>query len=122
MALLPAGRSVVTRSEARERGRVRDMDLIGVVALTCLAALPLGDGAARGCRAAGLRAATTAALETIGLCVLFLAANLALALLAILVARAWTDRFLSVYTPDYITFAGVSLLQGLVCRWWRERG
>jgi hypothetical protein len=27
-----------------------------------------------------------------------------------------------VYSPDYITFAGVSLLQGLLCRWWRERG
>ena len=46
----------------------------------------------------------------------------AVALLAILVARSWTDRFLSVYSPDYITFAGVSLLQGLLCRWWWERG
>lgn len=99
---------------------MRDMDLIGVVALTCLAAYLWGTRRA-GLSAAGLRAATTATLETIGLCVLFLAANLALALLAILAARAWTDRFLSVYTPDYITFAGVSLLQGLFCRWWRER-
>jgi hypothetical protein len=100
---------------------VGDMDLIGVVALTCLAAYLWGTRRA-GLSGAGLRAATTATLETIGLCVLFLAANLAVALLAILVARPWIDRFLSVYALDYVTFAGVSLLQGLLCRWWRERG
>ena len=98
-----------------------DMDLIGVVALTCLAAYLWGTRRA-GLSAAGLRVATAALLETIGLCVLFLAANLALALLGILVARAWTNWFLSVYSPDYVTFAGVSLLQGVLCRWWRERG
>jgi hypothetical protein len=100
---------------------VGNMDLIGVVALTCLAAYLWGTRRA-GLSAAGLRAATTATLETIGLCVLFLAANLALALLTILVARPWTDRFVSVYGLDSITIAGVSLLQGLLCRWWRERG
>jgi hypothetical protein len=99
---------------------VDEMDLIGVVALTCLAAYLWGTRRA-GLSATGLRAATTAALETIGLCVLFLVANLALALLAILVVRPWT-RFMSVYGLDYVGLVGVSLLQGILCRWWRERG
>ena len=61
-----------------------DIDLSRLLALTCLAAYLWGRRRA-GLSAPGLRAATSAALETIGLCVLFLAANLALVLLAILV-------------------------------------
>jgi hypothetical protein len=97
------------------------MDLIAVVALTCLIAYLWGTRRA-GLSVAGLRAAMSATLETIGLCVLFLATNLGLSLLAILVTRAWTAWFVTVYSLDYITLVGVSLLQGVFCRWWRERG
>jgi hypothetical protein len=97
------------------------MDLIVVVALTCLAAYLWGARRA-GLSAGGLRAATIATLETVGLCVLFLAANVGLSLCAILVGRAWTGWFVPVYALDYMTLAGVSLLQGLLSRWWRERG
>ena len=71
---------------------------------------------------AGLRAAAAAALETIGLGVLFLLANLALTMLPILVSRALGTRFVSIYSVEYDTLATVSLLQGLVFRWWRDRG
>ena len=48
--------------------------------------------------------------------------NLALVVLPLLVARAATNRFVSLYGPDNVTLAAVSLLQGLVFRWWRDRG
>ena len=59
--------------------------------------------------------------KAIGLGVVFLAVNLALTVLPILAARAWTGRFVSVYGIDEVTIAAVSLLQGLVFRWWRDR-
>ena len=97
------------------------LGLVVVLALTCLGAYLLGRRR-HGLSPRGLRGATAAALETIGLGVLFLAANLVLVLGAVLVARALADRFVSVYGIDGGTIAAVSLLQGLVYRWWRERG
>jgi hypothetical protein len=63
-----------------------------------------------------------ATLEAIGLGVLFFAANSALTLLPILGGRVLTGTFVSVYQFDQVTIAAVSLLQGIVVRWWRDRG
>ena len=99
---------------------MRGLGLIGVLGLTCLGGYLWGTrrlGLAR----AGLRGAAAATLETIGLGVLFFAANLALTVLPLLVARTWTAKFVSVYGLDHVTIAAVSVLQGLVFRWWWGR-
>jgi hypothetical protein len=95
--------------------------LIVALGLTCLAGYLLGTRRL-GLSRAGLGAAVSAALETIGLGVLFFAVNVALVVLSLLAARAWSGRFVSVYGLDHVTIASVSLLQGLVVRWWRDRG
>ena len=97
------------------------LGLIVALGLTCLAGYLLG-ARRLGLSRAGLGAAVSAALETIGLGVLFFAGNLALVVLPLLAARAWSGPFVSVYGTDYVTIAAVSLLQGLVFRWWREQG
>jgi hypothetical protein len=99
---------------------VRDL-AIAALGLTCLGSYLLGTRRL-GLSRAGLRAAVAATLEAIGLGVLFFAVNLALVVLPILAARAWTGRFVSLYGLDHVTIATVSLLQALVFRWWRDRG
>jgi hypothetical protein len=100
---------------------VQSLGLIAVLGLTCLAGYLWGTRRL-GLSRAGLRAAAAAALETIGLGVLFLAANLALTVLPILAARAWGGWFASVYEINDVVIGTVSLLQALVFRWWRGRG
>jgi hypothetical protein len=73
-----------------------------------------------GLEPAGLRAATAAMLEAVGLGVLFCLANLALILIPLLTSRAIGGGFVSIYHVDYFTVASVSLLQGVVLRWWRS--
>jgi hypothetical protein len=101
---------------------VYDLGFVVIVALTSLAAWLVrarGPGLSR----SRLGAAARATLETVGLAVLFLAANLTLAALVIALARAVTGRFVSVYGIDDLAFGAVSLLQGIAFRWWvRERG
>jgi hypothetical protein len=91
------------------------------LALTSLAAYAIGRRR-HGLSPRGLRDAVAAALETIGLGVLFLGVNAALIVVPILLLRTWSGRFLSVYEVDAGTLAAVSLGQALVYRWWRERG
>jgi hypothetical protein len=100
---------------------VQGLGLIAVLGLTCLGGYLFGTRRL-GLSRAGLRTGVAATLEAIGLGVLFLAVNLALTLLPLLSARAWTGRFISVYGIDEVTITAVSLLQGLVFRWWRDRG
>ena len=100
---------------------MHDLGLAVVLGLTCLAGYLVGRRRL-GLSTVGLRAAAAAALETIGLGVLFLLANLALTMLPILASRALGARFVSIYSGEYVTLAIVSLLQGLVLRWWRDRG
>ena len=100
---------------------MRGLGVIAVLGLTCLGGYLWGTRRL-GLSRAGLRAAGAATLETIGLGVLFFVMNLALVLLPLLAARAWTSRFVSVYGLDDTTIATVSLLQGLAFRWWRGRG
>jgi hypothetical protein len=100
---------------------VNGLGLIVALGLTCLAGYLLG-AHRLGLSRTGLGAAVAAALETIGLGVLFFAGNVALVVLPLLAARAWSGSFVSVYVLDHVTIAAASLLQGLVFRWWRDRG
>jgi hypothetical protein len=100
---------------------VRDLVFIVLVGLTSLAAWLLGARRRRLSRA-GLGAAARATLETVGLGVLFLAANLALAALAVVLARALTGRFVSIYVIDDLALVAVSFLQAVCFRWWWDRG
>jgi len=95
--------------------------LAAALLLTCLGGYLLGRRR-HGLSPGGLRDAVAATLETIGLGVLFLGANAGLVLLLLLVLRAWSGRFVSVYEIDGATIAAVSLLQALLYRWWRDRG
>ena len=100
---------------------MHDVAFVILVGLTSLAAYLLG--ARRfGLSRPGLRAATRATLEAVGLGVLFLVANLALAALAVALARAVTGGFVPVYAIDDLALVAVSLLQGFFFRWWRDRG
>ncbi|HEY7139886.1 MAG TPA: hypothetical protein VIE44_07305 [Methylomirabilota bacterium] len=100
---------------------MRGAVLILTLGLTCLAGYLWGTRRL-GLSHAALRAAAAATLEAVGLGVLFLAGNLALSMLPVLAARAWTGWFVSIYGVDYVTITAVSLLQGLLFRWWRGRG
>jgi hypothetical protein len=109
--------------QAGQAGRtapVRGLSLAAILGLTSVVGYLIG-ARRLGLAGAGLRDAAAAALEAIGLGVLFLAANLALAVLPVLAARAWGGEFVSLYQIDDVTIAAVSLLQGLVFRWWRGR-
>ena len=97
------------------------LGLAAALLLTCLGAYLQGRRR-HGLSPGGLGDAVAATLETIGLGACFLVANLALALLPLLVLRAWSGRFVSVYSIDGVTIGAVSLLQALVYRWWRDRG
>ena len=98
-----------------------EVALVLLVGLSSLAAYGLGARGAGRSRA-GLGAATRATLETVGLGVLFLVANLGLATLTVALARVVTGRFVSLYAIDELVLVAVSLLQGIFFRWWRDRG
>lgn len=100
---------------------MRDAVFVLLVVVTSFAAWLLG-ARRRGLSRAGLGAAARATLETVGLSVLFLAANLALAALAVVLARAVTGRFVSIYAIDDLALVAVSFLQGVCFRWWWDRG
>ena len=98
---------------------MQDLGLVAVLGLTSAAGY-LWATRRLGLERADLRWATAAALEGIGLGVLFFLANLALILIPLLASRALGARFVSIYAVDYFTIATVSLLQGVVLRWWRS--
>jgi hypothetical protein len=100
---------------------VRDVSFLILVGLTSLAGYLVG---ARwlGLPRAGLAAAVGATLETIGLAVVFLGGNLGVLMLAIPLARFATGGFVPVYVVDDVTLSTVSLVQGLLFRWWWSRG
>ena len=100
---------------------MRDVAFVVLVGLTSGAAYLLG-ARRLGLSRAGLGTAARATLEAIGLGVLFLAANLGLAAVGVALARALTGAFVSVYTIDDLAIAAVSLLQGILFRWWRAGG
>ena len=68
--------------------------------------------------AAGLGAAIGKMLESVGLILIFFAANLVAAVLIVLVVRGLTGRFVSAYVTDDAVWLGLSLIQGLAFQWW----
>jgi hypothetical protein len=100
---------------------VRDAVLLALLGLTSLALYLVGVRRL-GLSPAGFRAACHATLEVVGLGVVFFALNTALAVLAVAAARVVTGGFVSLYAIDDLTIGAASLLQGLVWRWWRDRG
>ena len=68
---------------------------------------------------AGLGAAIGKMLESIGMVLIFLAVNLALALMMVLLARGVTGVFVSAYVTDDLVWLGLSAIQGLAFQWWR---
>jgi hypothetical protein len=69
---------------------------------------------------ASLRAAARAAMETVGLTVLFFVGNVAAGALLTAAARTLDVGFISIYLSTDITLLFVSLLQALVFQRWRE--
>ena len=67
-----------------------------------------------------LRPAVERMLECIGATLIFAVVNVALGTAIILALRSVTGTFVSVYVINDITWLGLSLLQGLTFRWWRE--
>ena len=69
---------------------------------------------------AGLAAAVGKMLESVGIVLIFLAVNLTVAVLIVLIARNLTGLFVSAYVMDDAVWLGLSLIQGLAFQWWRE--
>lgn len=99
---------------------MRTVSVFVLVGLTSLAAYLVGTRRL-GLSRPGLRHAVQATLETVGLAAVFLVANLALAALALAVARGAAGRFVSVYALDDLTLVVTSLFQGFLFRWWWGR-
>lgn len=80
-----------------------------------------------GARALGLAprrlgAGVRRALDLVGLCVLFLGANLAVGLGVILAVRTLTGYFMSAYLLDDIVLVALSAIQAVVFECWRREG
>jgi hypothetical protein len=67
-----------------------------------------------------LRDAAAWVLETIGLALALLALNLIVGVAAVLVLRALTGRFVSLYTVSDLAWIGLSWLQALILRRWLD--
>ncbi|HKQ65202.1 MAG TPA: hypothetical protein VJZ73_09355 [Methylomirabilota bacterium] len=67
----------------------------------------------------GLGAAIGKMLESVGMVLIFLAVNLVLALMIVLLARSVTGAFVSAYVTDDSVWLGLSAIQGLAFQWWR---
>lgn len=92
---------------------------LAVVSLTTLAAALLE--ARRHARpAATLRAAAVRAAETVGLTVVFFAANVGTGAAVAVAARSLGLGFVSLYLSADVTLLVLSLLQALVWQRWRE--
>ena len=92
--------------------------LVLVVVTSCTACLV---GAARfGLPLAGLRPAVRRVLECVGLSLVFLVANVLVAVVAILALRALTKASVSVYLVADEALLALSFLQGLTLAYWRE--
>ena len=94
--------------------------LLLLVTATSLGAVLLGNRGL-GRRAAGLPRAGRRVLECVGLTVLFLGANLAVGVAAVLALRLASGRFVSLYALDDPILLAFSALQALAWAWWRER-
>jgi hypothetical protein len=94
------------------------MFMLALAALTSVAAYLLG-ARRLGLEPARLGAAVGKMLETVGVTLIFLVANLLLAVVLVVALRGVTGTFVSVYVTDDTAWLGLALLQGLVFQWWR---
>lgn len=94
--------------------------ILGAGALTSCSAFLIGTKTLH-LPARRLSLASGKMLESLGMGLVFLFVNLSLAMGAVLVIRALTGRFLSLYVAGDVVWLGVSLVQGLVFQWWREQ-
>ena len=92
--------------------------MLALAALTSAAAYLLG-ARRLGLAPARLGAAIGKMLETVGVVLIFLVADLLAAVVLVMALRGVTDTFVSVYVTDDTVWLGLALLQGLVFQWWR---
>ena len=93
--------------------------MLAVVGLTSVAAYLLG-ARRLGLEPARLGAALGKMLETVGAVLIFLVADLLVAVVLVVVLRGVTGTFVSIYVTDDTVWMGLALLQGLLFQWWRE--
>jgi len=93
--------------------------MLALAGLTSVGAYLLG-ARRLGLPPARLGAAVGKTLETVGAVLIFLVANLVVAVPLVVALRAVTGTFVSVYVTDDTAWLGLSLLQGLAFQWWRE--
>jgi hypothetical protein len=98
---------------------MQDLFILALAAVTSWAAYLVGRRRLR-LTPGGLRSAAIRLLECVGLAVLFLLANHALGIAAIVAARAVTGGFVSLYLIDDASLGVLSVLQALVFAWWRH--
>jgi len=89
--------------------------VFGVVSVTTAVALWLAGRLGRLSRAR-LRGAVSLTLECVGLSAIFLIANVALALAAVLAVRGATGYFVSVYLINDLVLVALSVVQALFAR------
>jgi hypothetical protein len=94
--------------------------LASVILLTSLGAYAVGIRYL-GLDGSRLRHGVGKTLEWLGLGMVFLFANITLGVAAVLLFRALTRRFISVYVLDDVSLVFLALLQASVFQWWRER-
>jgi hypothetical protein len=95
--------------------------IVGTAVLTSCAAVLFGRRVL-GRPAARVRQAVVAALETVGIAIVFLAMNAAVAAALVLAMRAVRDRGMPLYAAIEPVWLGISLLQALVFQFWRRGG
>jgi hypothetical protein len=100
-------------------GRMENLMLAGLVALTSIGAYAVGVRCL-GLRRAALGPAVGRALECLGLTVAFSAVNFLLGFALILATRAVLRGFLSFYLLDDVVLVILSLVQALVFAWWHS--
>lgn len=97
---------------------MQELLLLGLATLTSLGTYLLGRRL--GLSPGALGAAVDKTLQCLGLTLLFYALNVGIGVVGILVARAVTRVFVSLYLVEDVMLLVLSLLQGLVFAWWRE--
>jgi hypothetical protein len=75
---------------------------------------------AGGASAASLRLAVSRTMECVGMILLFLAGNVLIEIVLVLLARQVAGRFISLYFAGDPLVVAIACVQGLVVCWWRH--
>ena len=94
------------------------MDLIFPLALVILSSAGAYRLAKRRLALRPIGDAVQMLIDCMGVCVLFLAFNIVAGALTILLVRSLTPIFVSLYTLDNIVLPVLSVVQGLIFRFW----